>query len=494
MRTDNEYMVYCKGDDCKGKKKHTIYNFAGMKPEYCNNCKKPDMIDVKNPKCIKCNLKIPNFNLPTESKALYCNNCKKPDMIDVKNQRCIKCNLKKPNFNLPTETKGLYCNNCKLPDMINVVSPRCIECNLKQPAFNFPTEKKGLYCFDCKKPDMIDVKSKRCIKCNLKIPCYNLPTESKGLYCFDCKKPDMINVKDPKCIKCNNKIPAFNLPTESKGLYCFDCKKPNMINVVSPRCIKCNLKRPNFNLPTESKALYCFDCKKPDMINVKDPKCIKCNNKIPAFNLPTESKALYCFDCKLPDMIDVKHPKCLTNLCEQRSQKDNYCMRCYYFNNPTKKPKRLKVKEEEVLNYLKEHFKDINLITDKALIGDGICLKNRPDVLIHLNNHSVIIEIDEEQHKWYEKSCDEARINNIQEALNRPIIIIRFNPDAYIENGKKIKSCFKNDEKTGLKTIPKNQQQNWYNRLLKLKETLASSIENYTDEPIRIIKLFYDNI
>jgi hypothetical protein len=304
----------------------------------------------------------------------------------------------------------------------------------------------------------------------------------------------MINVVDPKCIKCNLKIPLFNISTEKKGLYCNDCKLPDMINVVDPKCIKCNLKRPSFNLPTETKGLYCNDCKKPDMIDVVNPKCIECNLKQPAFNLPTEKKGLYCGVCKKPDMINVVSQKCLTNLCEQQSQKDKYCWRCYYFNNPTKKPKRLKVKEEEVTNYLKQEFKDIEMITDKALIGDGICLKNRPDVLIHLNNHSVIIEIDEDQHKWYNLICDEARINNIQEALNRPIITIRFNPDAYIENGKKIKSCFKDDEKTGLKTIPKNQEQNWNNRLAKLKETLTSSIENYTDEPIRFIKLFYDNI
>jgi len=155
---------------------------------------------------------------------------------------------------------------------------------------------------------------------------------------------------------------------------------------------------------------------------------------------------------------------------------------------------RLKVKEEEVINYLKQEFKDIEMITDKALIGDGICLKNRPDVLIHLNNHSIIIEVDEEQHKGYNPNCDEARINNIQEALNRPIIIIRFNPDSYIENGKKIKSCFNIDKKTGMRTIPKNQEQYWNNRLAKLKETLAFSLEDYTDEPIRIIKLFYDDV
>ena len=413
-------MVYCKGNDCKGKKKIATFNYTGLKSEFCGNCKKPDMVNVVSPKCITCNLKIPNFNLPTESKALYCFNCKKPDMV-------------------------------------NVVSPKCITCNLKIPNFNLPTESKALYCFNCKKPDMVDIKHPKCITCNLKIPNFNLPTESKALYCFNCKKPDMVDIKSPKCITCNLKYPIYNLATESKALYCNDCKKPDMVNVVSTKCITCNLKIPNFNLPTESKALYCFNCKKPDMVNVVSTKCI------------TES-------------------------CEQFSQKDKYCRRCYYFHNPSKKPKRLKVKEEEVVNYLKQEFKDIEMITDKALIGNGLCLKNRPDVLIHLNKHSIIVEIDEEQHKFYNPICDEARINNIQEALNRPIIIIRFNPDAYTDNDKKIKSCFNIDKKTGMRTIPKNQEQNWNDRLTKLKDTISFSLEDYKDVPIRIIKLFYDNV
>ena len=319
-------------------------------------------------------------------------------------------------------------------------------------------------------------------------------TGLKPKFCSNCKKPDMINVKDKRCIECNKKRPNFNSPTESKGLYCSNCKKPDMIDVKHPKCITCKDKRPNFNSPTESKCLYCFDCKSDGMINVKDKRCIECNKKHPVFNYPTESKCLYCGDCKKPNMIDVKNPRCITESCEQFSMKDNYCMRCFYFHNPTKKPKRFKVKEEEVINYLKQEFKDIKMITDKALIGDGLCLRNRPDILINLNKHSIIIEIDEEQHKYYNLICDEARINNIQEALNRPIIIIRFNPDAYIENGKKVKSCFNIDKKTGMRTIPKNQEQNWNNRLSKLKDTLAFSLEDYKDDPIRIIKLFYDNI
>ena len=375
-------MPYCKGDDCKGKKKIASFNFTGLKPKYCCECKEDGMVDVKNLKCIKCKTKRPNFNFPNE-------------------------------------------------------------------------KHKPIYCGDCKEDGMVDVKNTKCIKCNLKRPLYNIPTESKGLYCGDCKKDGMVDVKSPKCITCNLKIPYFNFPTESKRLYCFDCKSNDMIDVISSRCITCKIKRPTFNLPNENKPIYCGDC-------------------------------------RLPDMIDVKNPRCITNLCEQVSKKDKYCWRCYYFHNPDKKPSRLKVKEEEVVNYLKQELKDIQMITDKALIGDGICIRSKPDILIHLNKHSIIIEIDEEQHKWYNPICDEARINNIQEALNRPIIIIRFNPDDYTENGRKIKSCFKNDEKTGFKVIPKNQQQNWDNRLAKLKETIINEINNYTDEPVKIIKLFYD--
>ena len=337
---------------------------------------------------------------------------------------------------------------------------------------------------------MINVKSPKCLKCNSKEPIFNYPNE-KPKYCGDCKDVGMINVKSPKCLKCNSKEPIFNYPNE-KPRYCGDCKDVGMIDVKNPKCLKCKTKTPNFNFPNETKGSYCGDCKDVGMIDVINPKCLKCNSKQPNFNYPNENKAKYCNNCKNEGMVDVRHPKCITNLCGQRSQKDNYCMRCYYYHNPDKRPKRLKVKEEEVVNYLKEELKDIELITDKALIGDGICLKSKPDVLIHLNNHSIIIEIDEDQHKWYNPICDEARINNIQEALNRPIIIIRFNPDAYIENSKKIKSCFKNDEKTGFKLIPKNEEDNWNNRLARLKESIINELDNYTDEPIRIIKLFYD--
>ena len=123
-----------------------------------------------------------------------------------------------------------------------------------------------------------------------------------------------------------------------------------------------------------------------------------------------------------------------------------------------------------------------------------MCINKRPDILLNLNKHSIIIEIDENQHKGYDVGCDNARTFIMQEALNRPTIFIRFNPDDYVyENNKKVLSPFKIDKKLGLTTIPKENENEWNNRLLLLKEIIKNNLEYKSEEPIRIIKLFYDN-
>ena len=334
----------------------------------------------------------------------------------------------------------------------------------------------------------------KCITCDLKQPAFNLPDQKKRLYCFDCKTDDMIDIKNSKCITCDLKQPAFNLPDQKKGLYCGDCKKVGMIDIRHPKCITCNLKRPLFNLPDQKKGLYCFDCKKVGMIDIKNPKCITCNLKQPTFNLPDQKKGLYCFDCKKVGMIDIRHPKCITPLCDQFAKIQKYCSRCYYSLHPDKASKRIKFRELEVYKFLQENFKDLNIIYNKHLKGDGQCLRDQPDFLIHLNHHSLIIECDENQHKYYNKECIIPRIHRIQEALNRNIIVIMFNPDSYIdENNKKIKGCFGIDKKTGLGVISKTDIDKLNSRFITLKDTINENmIYSVDNEPIRIIQLFYD--
>jgi len=331
-------------------------------------------------------------------------------------------------------------------------------------------------------------KSKDCTK----QATYNLKG-MKAKYCKKCSTPDMINIRNKMCIKCGIIRPSFNF----KGLkeeYCKKCSSTDMIMIIKKMCIKCELFQPSYNIEG-MKAEYCKKCSSTDMIDVVKKMCIKCELIKPSYNFEG-LKPEYCKNCSSPDMINVVSSKCSILYCDKRQAIDKYCAICYYNTNPTKRPKRIKVKEEEVCNYIKTSFPELNVIYDQYLIGDIGCIQSRPDILIHLNKHSIIIECDEFQHSYYKDTCKEIiRIPKMQQELNRNLIVIRFNPDAYIDkNKKKVPSCFAIDPKIGMNVIKKDQLKNWNNRLETLKDCLNDAINNEPTELITEIKLFFDSI
>lgn len=196
---------------------------------------------------------------------------------------------------------------------------------------------------------------------------------------------------------------------------------------------------------------------------------------------------------KVSENPEVKNQNCITFLCEKLAKYDNkYCTKCYYFHNPDKAPK---FKENKIYKFLTENFKDIEILYNKQVKGDGKCLNVRPDFLINFNHHSLMIECDEYQHKYYPIECVISRIYNIQEVLNRPLTVIMFNPDEYVnENNVVIKSCFDFNQKLGLTTISSENIEHWNNRLMILKNTIESNMTyDIHSKPIKIIKLFYDD-
>jgi hypothetical protein len=133
------------------------------------------------------------------------------------------------------------------------------------------------------------------------------------------------------------------------------------------------------------------------------------------------------------------------------------------------------------------------MIFDKAV--DGGCSKKRPDVLIDLLLYSIIIECDENQHKNYE--CENKRKMQLFEDLgNRPLIIIRFNPDSYTENNNKVEGCF--IPLTKIEDIHKKKfyelnEEEWKRRLDILEEVIRKNMyENIPEKEVEEIKLFYD--
>lgn len=73
---------------------------------------------------------------------------------------------------------------------------------------------------------------------------------------------------------------------------------------------------------------------------------------------------------------------------------------------------------------------------------------------------------------------------------HRPIVFIRFNPDAYNQDGILVKSCWQLN-KLGIMQIIKSKQKEWEERIETLKQQIQYWIENPTEKTIEIIELFY---
>ena len=122
---------------------------------------------------------------------------------------------------------------------------------------------------------------------------------------------------------------------------------------------------------------------------------------------------------------------------------------------------------------------------------NGGCSKRRPDIFIDMLTHCVIIEIDEEQHKNYDIICEIARLNELYTDLgDRPLILIRFNPDAYIKNGKKILSSFKIHETLGVPIIADKKE--WNMRMDVLTDIIEKHLNNIPTDPLTTEYVFYN--
>jgi hypothetical protein len=151
-----------------------------------------------------------------------------------------------------------------------------------------------------------------------------------------------------------------------------------------------------------------------------------------------------------------------------------------------------KTKEAAVVQYVKQEFPDIDIVTDKRVQGG--CSKRRPDIFMDLGYQIVIVEIDENQHIDYDCSCENRRLMELsQDVGHRPIVFIRFNPDDYSKADKKITSCWSINN-SGICCLKRCKQKEWYSRLNTLKEVVVYWLndKNMTDKTVEVVQLFYD--
>jgi len=305
----------------------------------------------------------------------------------------------------------------------------------------------------------------------------------------------MVNVVDAKCIEpgCTTR-PIFNYVTEKIAKYCKIHKLQDMFAIKNKVCIFNGCKiRPIYNLPGKSLGIYCCAHKLDGMVNVKDKKCREPGcNLLPSFNQPGEAKGIYCAKHRTSTMVNVIEKKCKTPLCDTQVKEkyEGYCLRCFMYQFPDKPVARnYKTKEKSVLDYLIDNVKTYKFVTDKKIIG-GDSYK-RPDILIDLPSHCIIIEIDENQHKRYDCSCENKRLMQLSSDMKfKTILFIRFNPDKYFDiSNNLIGSCWTVDG-NGISRI-KNITE-WNNRLITLKNQLQYWIDNVPGKMLEIVQLYYD--
>lgn len=318
-----------------------------------------------------------------------------------------------------------FCSKHKEPNMINLLCKLC-ECGKARPTYNYDGLKAS-FCKECRKDGMINVNDKMC-ECGKARPTFNYEGE-KARYCSNCRKIGMINVKDKVC-KCGKK-PSFNyigLDAE----YCSQCKKTDMIDVTHTRC-KCGKVQPSFNYKGLTPE-YCKDCKEDNMIMLRKRKCITCNEHQATYNL-FGLKAEYCNSCKKDEMINVID-KCKNEQCIRSGniKYKYYCTFCYqhlFPNDEVTKNIRIKTKE----NYVRDFLKEINteFIHDIPLwTGNCDCShRRRIDFRKLIGNTLLCIEVDENQHKRYEKKDEEIRYDDLFMLHGGKFIFIRFNPDTF---------------------------------------------------------------
>ncbi len=186
---------------------------------------------------------------------------------------------------------------------------------------------------------------------------------------------------------------------------------------------------------------------------------------------------------------------CKNDWCDTRAipKYEGYCMPCFIKNplNADKPAHRnYKTKEKEVALAITQRYPNATWILDKR-IHDG-CSARRPDVLMDLGYHVLMVEVDENQHNNYDCSCENKRLMEIAQDLgHRSMVVIRFNPDAYETlQGEIVPSCWKHNKK-GVVHIPKEQQKNWDTRIEVLLETIQYWIDNQSEKQIEIVELFY---
>jgi hypothetical protein len=355
---------------------------------------------------------------------------------------------------------------------------KCKSCN-KQANFGKPGTKKAEYCKDHSPSDYVNIVSKTCIHPNCTtIPSYGKPGTKKAEYCKDHSPSNYVDVKNKTCIHPNCTIqPSYGKPGTKKAEYCKDHSPSYYLDVIHKTCIHPNCTiQPSYGKPGTKKAEYCKDHSPSDYIDVIHKTCIHLNcTTRPSYGYsgyPPE----YCATHKLPRM--VIYPK---NKPKEEEKNCTYCNSVIHYNEEycssckTYLDLGQTVRSHEKELRLKTILDDMEVKYIHDTIVTGGCSRKRPDYQIPTQWGTIILEVDEEQHKRknYSCECETTRMRQIFYDIGTEYtVFIRYNPDRYKPTqGKQW-------------ALPKREEY--------LKKYIQECIETQPETNLGVVYLFYD--
>jgi hypothetical protein len=138
-------------------------------------------------------------------------------------------------------------------------------------------------------------------------------------------------------------------------------------------------------------------------IILQDGQCCSNKNILRTLNYTIKLNKKDYFKCSY-------HLRCCQNCINWNPRKgykkyDGYCLFCYVNLFPDKELARnYKTKEKYIVDTILKIFPNFTWVWDKK-IQDG-CSKRRPDLLLDMGFHIIIVEIDENAHIDYDCSCE----------------------------------------------------------------------------------------
>lgn len=293
--------------------------------------------------------------------------------------------------------------------------------------------------------------------------------------------------KNEECSK------TANFGTEwKKPRFCAKHKEGGMVDVHHKRCEYPDCEKFASYGMKKGDRRFCVKHKGEGMIEANYKHCLHPDcEKQPYFGL-LPKKPTHCADHKSPDMTDVKNKRCISEHCDTiitTKKYDGYCAFCFHNLFPDDpRSTKYKTKERLVAAVFRDNYPCCFQLYDKTL-PHACASKRRPDILPDRGDRVFIIEIDEDQHRGYDSTCEEQRVNDLfTDCGSKPMVFIRFNPDAYKNSaGITVKSSFI-ISKTGVVKPTK-----YFNtRIAELRAIVEAHFYEPLTEPVKILNLFFD--